>query len=403
LMTSTTDKFTYNCNTCRQQCEIRYHCTVCEDFDLCEKCYNIEPKHEHRMERSVPSLVDDSDPNGKSMASSQLQRQQSMQRCIEALLHAVNCRNANCVNRSCFRYKRVIQHTKECKGKNSQCNVCKQVIFLCWYHAKSCMEQNCQVPFCTNLKTKIQKQRATSLQTDRRRMQAMMQQRTNTMQTQQQSQPVSISTSIPSNSFDSSGKPAPVTLIRAPQQGAWPNQTYITVAQKPNTGKPIQQTSNHLSVLIGRVKQDPSIDDQQQQQRPDMNDSKQLIYQSLMNKTPVNRLPSSTTTTFVQQTNQPQQWHTSVSQSQLNPPPNYTTATRPRHPTIMQQQGPNQPTSHTLLAPLRANSSTPPPPPTYIARTSSTPNLTRIPLNVTLTRPSQFSSQQQQPQDPSPR
>jgi hypothetical protein len=138
-----------------------------------------------------------------------------------------------------------------------------------------------------------------------------------------------------------------------------------------------------------------------------MNDSKQLIYQSLMNKTPVNRLPSSTTTTFVQQTNQPQQWSTSVSQSQLNPPPNYSTATRPRHPTIMQQQGLNQPTSHTLLAPLRANSSTPPPP-TYIARTSSTPNLTRIPLNVTLTRPPQFPSQQQQqqqqkPQDPSPR
>ncbi len=134
-----------------------------------------------------------------------------------------------------------------------------------------------------------------------------------------------------------------------------------------------------------------------------MTDSKQLIYQSLMNKTPVNRLPSSaTTTTFIQQPNQPQQWHTSVSQSQLNPPPNYTTATRPRHPTIIQQQGQNQPTSHTLLAPLRANSSTPPPPPTYIARTSSTPNLTRIPLNVTLARTSPFPTQQQ-PQDPSPR
>jgi hypothetical protein len=268
------------------------------------------------------------------------------------------------------------------------------------------MDQHCQVPFCTNLKTKIQKQRATSLQTDRRRMQAMMQQRTNTMQTQQQpSQPASISTSIPSNSFDSSGKPAPVTLIRAPQQGTWPNQTYITVAQKPNTGKPIQQTSNQLSVLIGRVKQDPSIDDHQQQQRSDMNDSKQLIYQTSMNKTPVNRLPSSTTTTFIQQTNPPQQWHTSVSQSQLNPPPNYTTATRPRHPTIMQQQGSIQPTSHTLLAPLRANSSTPPPPPTYIARTGTTSNLTRLPLNVTLARSSQFPSQQQQqqPQDPSPR
>ena len=422
LHTSTSDKFTYNCNTCRQQCEIRYHCTVCDDFDLCEKCYNIEPKHEHRMERSVPSIVDVShdgehnslNSNDKSLTSPQLQRQQSMQRCIEALLHAVNCRNANCMNRSCFRYKRVIQHTKECKGKNSQCNVCKQVIFLCWYHAKSCNEQNCQVPFCTNLKSKIQKQRATSLQTDRRRMQAMMQ-RTIAMQSQQQPQqqqsqsqiqPVTINTSIPtSNSFDSSGKPAPVTLIRAPQQGPWPNQTYITVAQKPNTGKPMQQTPNQLSVLIGRVKQDPSsLDDQQQQQqqsqqRSDMNDSKQIILQTLMHKTPVNRSPS--TTTFVQQTNQPQQWHT-----QINPPPNYTTATRPRHPTIIQQQQQQPSTGHTLITPIRPNSATPQP--TYIARASSTPNLTRIPLNVTLARTSQFSSQPQQqqqqpPQDPSPR
>jgi E1A/CREB-binding protein len=143
------------------------------------------------MERSVSSIVEDcnqnsSNSNAKPTASSQLQRQQSMQRCIEALLHAVNCRKTACVNRSCFRYKRVIQHTKECKGKNDQCNVCKQVVFLCWYHAKICNDQNCQVPFCTNLKTKIQKQRTTNLQIDRRRTEAMMQATTSTMQSQPQ-------------------------------------------------------------------------------------------------------------------------------------------------------------------------------------------------------------------------
>lgn len=196
-----------------------------------------------------------------------------------------------------------------------------------------------------------------------------------------------------------------MTLIRASQPGGWPNQTFITVAQKPNTGKPIQQqTSNPLNRLIGRIKQDPSIDEQQQ--RSDTNDSKQLIYQSLMNKTPINRLPT-TTATFIQQPNQPQQWHPSISQGQINPPPTYTTATRPRHPTIMQQQGPNPATAHTLIAPLRAASSTTTPQ-TFIARTSSSPNLAaRLPLNVALTRPTQFSSsqpqQQQQPQDPSPR
>ncbi|CAF5045011.1 unnamed protein product, partial [Rotaria sp. Silwood1] len=53
LHTSTTEKFIYSCNTCRQQCDIRYHCTICEDFDLCEKCYNMKPKHEHNMERPI--------------------------------------------------------------------------------------------------------------------------------------------------------------------------------------------------------------------------------------------------------------------------------------------------------------------------------------------------------------
>ncbi|CAF5090862.1 unnamed protein product, partial [Rotaria sp. Silwood1] len=97
---------------------------------------------------------------------SQSQRQRSVQHCIEALSHSGNCRNSTCDKCNCFRYKRIIQHTKECIGPNNQCNVCKQFIFVCWYHAKICMDQHCQVPFCINLKSKIQKQRATSLQID---------------------------------------------------------------------------------------------------------------------------------------------------------------------------------------------------------------------------------------------
>ncbi|CAF1025283.1 unnamed protein product [Rotaria sp. Silwood1] len=110
LHISTKDKFKSNCNTCRQHCDILNHCTVCEDFNLCETCYNIEPTHEHRMKRSVPSIV------------SQSQRQRSMQHCIEALSHSGNCRNSTCDKCNCFRYKRIIQHTKECIGPNNQCN-----------------------------------------------------------------------------------------------------------------------------------------------------------------------------------------------------------------------------------------------------------------------------------------
>ncbi|CAF1294765.1 unnamed protein product [Adineta ricciae] len=116
----------------------------------------------------------DSDKKIESKQDSQVQRQRSMKRCIESLSHAVQCKQTNCINRSCFRYKRVIQHTKHCKGKNSQCNVCKQMIFLCWYHAKHCMKGNCQVPFCTSLKIKIQKQREMHSQKDKSSMEAMI-------------------------------------------------------------------------------------------------------------------------------------------------------------------------------------------------------------------------------------
>ncbi|CAF1675195.1 unnamed protein product, partial [Adineta ricciae] len=82
------------------------------------------------------------------------------------------------------------------------------------------------------------------------------------------------------------------------------------------------------------------------------------------------------TSTYIQ----PQQgWYASTNQQQFNPPPNYSTATRPRFPSVMPQQSQNQSSPQTLLAPLR----------------SSTPYITRAPL----VRP-QYSSQQQQQQPP---
>jgi hypothetical protein len=213
-----------------------------------------------------------------------------------------------------------------------------------------------------------------------------------------------------SSANNSSGKPS-LTLTRTPQSSTWHNQsssqTYI-MSQKPNDGKPLsnlsqQQSPSQLSLLINRVKQDPSTDDQQ---RTDTNDQKQQMFSSLINKTSITRLPSTTTVT---NTNNPsttyiqpqQQWYsTTSSQQQFNPPPHYTAATRARYTPVMQQQTQSQPSPQTLLAPLRSNSSTPPP--TYVARTSSTPNLIRPPINLALLRPSQFPSQQQ-PQDPSPR
>lgn len=68
------------------------------------------------------------------------------QRCIQSLVHACQCRDANCRRLSCHKMKRVVQHTKTCKKRQqANCPVCKQLIALCCYHAKHCNGAQCQV------------------------------------------------------------------------------------------------------------------------------------------------------------------------------------------------------------------------------------------------------------------
>ncbi|ESN92548.1 hypothetical protein HELRODRAFT_153838, partial [Helobdella robusta] len=49
------EAFVYACNNCKANIEIHYHCTVCEDFDLCTSCYE-KLNHEHKMEKRSMDL-----------------------------------------------------------------------------------------------------------------------------------------------------------------------------------------------------------------------------------------------------------------------------------------------------------------------------------------------------------
>ncbi|XP_010786455.1 CREB-binding protein [Notothenia coriiceps] len=90
------DRFVYTCNECKHHVETRWHCTVCEDYDLCINCYNIKG-HEHQMVKWGLGLDDDSNgPGGEASKSPQESRRLSIQRCIQSLVHACQCRNANC-------------------------------------------------------------------------------------------------------------------------------------------------------------------------------------------------------------------------------------------------------------------------------------------------------------------
>ena len=157
LHTQNQDKFVYTCNSCSKSVETRYHCTVCDDFDLCMACFQREG-HPHRMEKLGFDLGGDApanttDKNGNS------DRLTAIQRCIQSLVHACQCRDANCRSPSCQKMKRVVSHTRQCKRKsNGGCPICKQLIALCCYHAKVCQEAKCPVHFCQNIKQKLRQQ-----------------------------------------------------------------------------------------------------------------------------------------------------------------------------------------------------------------------------------------------------
>ncbi|XP_016890788.1 CREB-binding protein isoform X2 [Cynoglossus semilaevis] len=255
------DRFVYTCNECKHHVETRWHCTVCEDFDLCINCYNTKG-HDHQMVKWGLGLDDDSNSqSGEASKSPQESRRLSIQRCIQSLVHACQCRNANCSLPSCQKMKRVVQHTKGCKRKtNGGCPVCKQLIALCCYHAKHCQENKCPVPFCLNIKHKLRQQqlqhRLQQAQLMRRRM-ATMQGRTMPLP----SPPASAAPSTPT----SHGQPNTPQTPQQPlsSQPPTPNSAGVMSPSFPNASRNGQpQTS------VSQGKPGPQASPLHQQQSP---------------------------------------------------------------------------------------------------------------------------------------
>jgi hypothetical protein len=102
---------------------------------------------------------------GSTSTTSSDESRLAIQRCLQSLAHASQCRDINCRITSCRKMKRVLQHIKRCKCRSnkgaqptSNCPICKQLISLCCYHAKQCTESKCPVPYCVNIKFKLRQQ-----------------------------------------------------------------------------------------------------------------------------------------------------------------------------------------------------------------------------------------------------
>lgn len=266
------DNFVYTCNHCKAHVETRWHCTVCEDFDLCNACYETE-KHAHKMEKLGLDL-DDGTSTSDKQDNPQESRRQSIQRCIHSLVHACQCRDANCRLPSCQKMKRVVSHTKCCRKKtNGVCPICKQLIALCLYHAKHCTENKCQVPFCVQIKQKLRQQqlqhRLQQAQMLRRRM-AVMQRTTATpsaAQVTSQPSPSPVTVTIPQQQPQQpgiGGKPPPAPPQAAMQ--AAQEAKRIALQQTLNTmNKPIPSVPPSTNMAPPPMKPNPALTGMPQQ------------------------------------------------------------------------------------------------------------------------------------------
>ena len=229
-----------------------------QDYDLCVPCYK-KIGHEHKMDKLGFDFGDE-DSNDVKQQDPQQARKLSIQRCITSLLHACQCRDANCRLPACQKMKRIVSHTKGCKRKtNGGCPICKQLIALCCYHAKYCQEGKCPVPFCLSIKNRLKQQqvqqRMQQAQLLRRRIALMtgnrsMTQATSNHSSQSQSQQSSSSTNISQSSYPSAagggGKPTsmppPQAALQAAQQAQIMAQRQAGTNMAPNYSQPNSMT-----------------------------------------------------------------------------------------------------------------------------------------------------------------
>ena len=104
----------------------------------------------------------------KTTKSVQEAHRQSIERCIQSLEHYTYCEDKTCSSQSCMKMKKVFHHAEGCNQKNeNDCSICKQLIALCryyaksctlLYHAKSCTRAQCQVPYCYHIKNRLEQQ-----------------------------------------------------------------------------------------------------------------------------------------------------------------------------------------------------------------------------------------------------
>src|SRR5713101_4201909 len=80
---------------------------------------------------------------------------------VTILKHAHNCKDVACRFYHCQKMRKLLLHEESCPGRGlnvpkSSCRICKEFLLVCFYHSRSCCSSACTLPYCPQIKKKLQ-------------------------------------------------------------------------------------------------------------------------------------------------------------------------------------------------------------------------------------------------------
>jgi hypothetical protein len=140
-------KFVQQCSKCNREILLgyRYHCNVCNDYDVCQDCMHTTMKDQPHWHTLTPIRIKEEEATEKQKK----ERARSIQLHMQLLAHAAACASPDCPSANCSKMKGLLEHGKTCqKQAKGGCHVCKRIWALLQLHARQCKNNNCKVPSC---------------------------------------------------------------------------------------------------------------------------------------------------------------------------------------------------------------------------------------------------------------
>ncbi|GIY04474.1 hypothetical protein CDAR_252781 [Caerostris darwini] len=106
----------------------------------------------------IDAATDNSEQTETYLA--EISRSLQTMHCVLSLEHASRCRDDNCGFNDCSFSKELVAHARNCQMiysvgceiKTHACEICRRLVALSFFHAKSCEDSECLLPFCCTMR-----------------------------------------------------------------------------------------------------------------------------------------------------------------------------------------------------------------------------------------------------------